>query len=149
MTAGFDEPVSSANDGSSTEGRFSPGRHCLLELGGCPAETLSDPAWLEHVLREAARAAGAHVIGALRHHFATQGVSVVCLLAESHISIHTWPESGHATADVYTCGTQCDPEQACQVLIDRLGAQQHRLRVIPREAPDEIPTDSAAHTARH
>jgi S-adenosylmethionine decarboxylase proenzyme len=59
-------------------------------------------------------------------------VSGVVVIAESHISIHTWPEYGYAAADVFTCGTSVNPEIAAEVLIDRLGSKNHSLTEIRR-----------------
>jgi S-adenosylmethionine decarboxylase len=83
--------------------REAVGQHALLDITG--ADRLDDPAFLEHVLRAAAEAAGAHVIGAHFHHFGPeQGVTGVLLLAESHISVHTWPERDLAAFDIFMCG---------------------------------------------
>lgn len=80
------------------------GQHALLDITG--ADQLDDPAFLEHVLRTAAQAAGAHVIGGHFHHFGpAQGVTGVLLLAESHISVHTWPERTLAAFDIFMCGS--------------------------------------------
>lgn len=80
------------------------GQHALLDIE-C-ADRLDEPAFLEQVLRAAAHAGGAHVIGAHFHHFGpAQGVTGVLLLAESHISVHTWPERKLAAFDVFMCGS--------------------------------------------
>jgi S-adenosylmethionine decarboxylase len=84
--------------------REAVGQHALLDITG--GDRLDDPAFLEHVLRTAAAAAGAHVIGAHFHHFGPeQGVTGVLLLAESHISVHTWPERDLAAFDIFMCGS--------------------------------------------
>jgi S-adenosylmethionine decarboxylase len=59
-------------------------------------------------------------------------------LAESHISIHTWPESGYAAVDVFTCGDHTMPERACQVLAAELSAGNHKLTSFRRETPSAI-----------
>ena len=63
--------------------------------------------------------------------FEPQGVTVLCLLSESHISIHTWPEEGKAAVDVYTCG-DCNPKIGCDIIIQQLYAQDHTLSYIER-----------------
>ncbi|KVN38886.1 adenosylmethionine decarboxylase [Burkholderia stagnalis] len=81
------------------------GSHVLADLGGVDAALLRDAARLEAVLTDAARRAGARVIGAHFHHFGGEhGVTGVVLLAESHITIHTWPEHGFAAVDAFMCG---------------------------------------------
>ncbi|MEB3296960.1 MAG: adenosylmethionine decarboxylase, partial [Cyanobacteriota bacterium] len=62
----------------------------------------------------------------------------LALLAESHISIHTWPESGYAAVDVFTCGDHTMPERACQVLAEELRAGSHKLTSFRRETPAAI-----------
>lgn len=83
----------------------SPGSHGLLDLYGCNAARLGDAAYLEAQLRDAAARAGATILAAHFHHFGeAAGVTGVLLLAESHISIHTWPEHGFAALDIFLCG---------------------------------------------
>ena len=62
----------------------------------------------------------------------------MALLAESHISIHTWPESGYAAVDVFTCGDHTMPEKACAVLAAELSANDHKLTSFRRETPPSI-----------
>ena len=83
------------------------GTHLLLDLWGATA--LDDPETIEQALREAATAAGATILHGHFHHFSPNGgVSGVLVLAESHISIHTWPERSFAAIDIFMCGA-CDP----------------------------------------
>jgi S-adenosylmethionine decarboxylase len=83
------------------------GTHLLLDLWG--ADNLEDSEQVEKVLSEAAEAAGATVLHAHIHRFESGGgVSGVVVLAESHISIHTWPERNFAALDIFMCGA-CDP----------------------------------------
>jgi S-adenosylmethionine decarboxylase len=65
-------------------------------------------------------------------------VTGLALLAESHISIHTWPENGYAAIDVFTCGDHTMPERACDVLRCALGAQHHQLKSFLRETPAAV-----------
>lgn len=62
----------------------------------------------------AAKAARATIMESAFHRFEPQGVSGTVILAESHISIHTWPEKGYAAMDFYTCGDHTDPWLACE-----------------------------------
>ncbi|WP_311267767.1 adenosylmethionine decarboxylase [Sphingobium sp. WCS2017Hpa-17] len=91
------------------------GRHLLADLYGCPV--LDDVALIETALRAAAESAGATVIGLHLHHFGEgQGVTGVALLAESHMSIHSWPEHGYAAVDIFLCGVRHDPAKALRTL---------------------------------
>jgi S-adenosylmethionine decarboxylase len=90
------------------------GTHLLLDLWG--AKNLTDPPTIDAVLRDAAEAAGATILHSHFHHFGPDGgVSGVLVLAESHISIHTWPERDFAAVDIFMCGA-CDPYRSLPVL---------------------------------
>jgi S-adenosylmethionine decarboxylase len=90
------------------------GMHLLVDLWG--ARNLTDPATIDRALSEAAEAAGATILHSHFHHFGPDGgVSGVVVLAESHISIHTWPERDFAAVDIFMCGA-CDPYKSLPVL---------------------------------
>jgi len=110
----------------------SVGMHCLLELYGCPKERLDQVEFVERELRAASEHAGATWLGQASHRFEPCGVTAVGLLAESHISMHTWPEIGYAAVDVFTCGDVAMPETACEYLVTAFGAERHTLARIPR-----------------
>jgi S-adenosylmethionine decarboxylase len=89
------------------DGEKFAGTHLLVDLWG--ATNLCDPELIDRALREAAEAAGATILHSHFHHFSPNGgVSGVLVLAESHISIHTWPERDFAAIDIFMCGA-CDP----------------------------------------
>jgi len=111
------------------------GKHCILELYNCDPSKLDDEAFLRTAITTAAKRAGATLLNLITHRFEPQGVTGLALLAESHISIHTWPESGYAAVDVFTCGDHTMPERACQVLMSELGAANHKLTSFRRETP--------------
>ena len=90
------------------------GKHIVCELSGCDAQSLTDLELVRSVMVSAAREANAEVMEVAFHRFMPQGVSGVVVIAESHLSIHTWPESGYAAMDFYTCGDHTDPWKACE-----------------------------------
>ena len=89
-------------------------------------------------LNRAAKLANATVLNLISNKFEPQGVTAIALLAESHISIHTWPESNYSAVDIFTCGQNMLPELASQYLIEALKAEEHFLRVILRNPPAEV-----------
>lgn len=105
--------------------------HVLLELWGCDEALLNDAAALERHLVEAARAARCEVLGALHHRFEPQGASAVVLVAESHLSIHTWPEHGYAAVDILTCGATL-PDAGVAALVARLKPREHVVERLER-----------------
>ncbi|HVZ06809.1 adenosylmethionine decarboxylase [Rhodopila sp.] len=90
------------------------GTHLLVDLWG--ATNLADPQHIDRALRNAAEAAGATILHGHFHHFSPNGgVSGVLVLAESHISIHTWPERDFAAIDIFMCGA-CNPYHSIPML---------------------------------
>ena len=117
-------------------------KHLLLELYKCDYEKLNDESFLRCLLNRAAKLANATVLNLIRNKFEPQGVTAIALLAESHISIHTWPESNYSAVDIFTCGQNIVPELASQYLIKALKAEEHSLRVIERNPPAEVLTQT-------
>ncbi len=113
-------------------------KHLLLELYKCDFEKLNDESYLRCTLNKAAKLANATVLNLISNKFEPQGVTAIALLAESHISIHTWPESNYSAVDIFTCGQNMTPELASQYLIKSLIAKEHSLRVIERNPPLSI-----------
>lgn len=108
------------------------GVHALADLKEADPHKLADGPWLEQVAIEAARLAGAKVLFAHTHGFGEgQGVAGVILLAESHLTFHTWPEHGAASLDAFMCG-ECRPAQALQYFARELGAALIDLRIVTR-----------------
>ena len=108
------------------------GKHLLLELRECNKEALDDIEFIRINLVTAAIAAGATVMGESFHKFSPQGVSGVVVIAESHVTIHTWPEYGYAAVDVFTCGSSVKPEVAADILVQKLDSKDHSMVVIER-----------------
>ena len=113
-------------------------KHLLLELYRCDYEKLNDESFLRCTLNRAAKLAKATVLNLISNKFEPQGVTAIALLAESHISIHTWPESNYSAVDIFTCGQNMLPELASQYLIEALKAEEHFLRVIDRNPPAAV-----------
>ena len=126
--------VSSKRHGPTEERRqvSTIGSHCILEMYECPAEVLDDLERIREALTEAATLAKSTLLSETAHRFEPQGVTALGLLAESHISVHPWPELGYAAADVFTCGEACDPEAACRHLQKALQAGRYDLHRMDR-----------------
>ena len=97
-------------------------RHILFTLKGCPYGLLNDEAHIRNVLANAATLSESTLIDISSHKFAPHGVTAVALLAESHISIHTWPEDEIAVCDVFTCGEKTSPRSAATYMYEAMGA---------------------------
>ena len=113
-------------------------KHFLLELYRCDYEKLNDESFLRCALNKAAKIANATVLNLISNKFQPQGVTAIALLAESHLSIHTWPEAHYSAVDIFTCGQNMKPEISCKYLIQALKAEEHFLRIINRNPPFEL-----------
>lgn len=99
------------------------GKHVLIELNDCDKDLLNDIEYLRVTLSDVACLIGATVIKDTFYQFTPQGVSGVVIIAESHISIHTWPEYNFAAVDVFTCGDVIEPKNAVKPLAEKLKAK--------------------------
>ena len=117
---------------------FYESKHFLLELYKCDFEKLNDESFLRCTLNNAAKLANAKVLNLISNKFEPQGVTAIALLAESHLSIHTWPEDHYSAVDIFTCGQNMKPDISCKYLIEALMAEEHFLRVINRNPPIKV-----------
>ena len=136
--SGAVSPTTSSTTATSQGTIDTVGKHCILELYNCDPAKLDDEAFLRTAITTAAKRAGATLLNLITHRFEPQGVTGLALLAESHISIHTWPESGYAAVDVFTCGDHTMPERACIVLSEELAAAHYKLKSFRRETPASV-----------
>ncbi len=108
------------------------GKHIIAELFECDSDILDNVNAIKESLLEAATASNSTVINYSFHRFKPYGVSGYVLIAESHISIHTWPEYGYAAVDVFTCGDKTNPRKGLEVLKNRLKAKRITVMEITR-----------------
>ena len=95
------------------------GRHVYGNLIGCPSKLLADEDYLKEVVVEAAKKGNMTLLDVKTWKIG-MGVSIVAVILESHITIHTWPEYGYATVDVYSCGSHTDPYKAFKYIVSKL-----------------------------
>lgn len=105
------------------------GAHLIIDL--YEASRLDDQAYIEETLKQCVDAAGATLLHIHLHPFEPTGVSGVAVLAESHISVHTWPECGYAAFDVFMCG-DARPERCVDILKDAFKPEQTRVSELLR-----------------
>ena len=107
------------------------GTHLIADLYGCRG--LDDQPLIEETLRAAVAAIGATLIGLRLHGFGDgHGVTGVAMLAESHLSIHTWPEHGYAAIDLFVCGRDRDLAAGIALIGERLSAERLEVRELQR-----------------
>lgn len=102
---------------------MSTGRHLILDLYDCDRQLLDNYAGLQELLETALRMSNATILRIIGEKFKPQGVTLLALLAESHASIHTWPELGYAAIDLYTCGDKTNTQKAAEFLKQKLKAE--------------------------
>jgi S-adenosylmethionine decarboxylase len=118
------------------------GRHLLVELYGCDPELLKKVDAVREILVTAAKACKATVVDVAFHEFTPFGVSGVVVIAESHLSIHTWPEYRYAAVDIFTCGGSIKPEQAVRHIADRFHCAHPSIVEVKRgimPGPEPLP----------
>jgi S-adenosylmethionine decarboxylase proenzyme len=109
------------------------GKHVILELHDCDRKCLSNCEFLRATLLEACRRAGATILGNSFHVFSPyDGVSGVIIIAESHLSIHTWPEYSYAAVDIFACGNSLHPDRAVEFMVKELKAGNHSIIELER-----------------
>lgn len=111
------------------------GQHVILDLYGINRTQLTNPELIESVMLNVAKELKATVLQSHLHHFGEDlGVTGVLLLAESHMSIHTWPEAGFAAIDIFMCGDK-DMNQAIQLFIQAFAPTEYDVKIIQRGKP--------------
>jgi S-adenosylmethionine decarboxylase proenzyme len=113
------------------------GHQILIEMYGCDARILTDSAMLESTVTRAATEAGATVVNTVFHNFAPSGISGAVIIAESHITVHTWPEFSYAAVDVFTCGETIDARAVMALLVKFFAARDYAARSFDRGIPSE------------
>ncbi len=108
------------------------GRHVIAEMWDCNIDKLNDMGLIEQVFVNAALKAGAEIREVAFHKFAPYGVSGVVIISESHLTIHSFPEHGYASIDVYTCGDLIDPNVATDFIAEALESKKCEKVEVPR-----------------
>ena len=107
------------------------GRHLLVEMWDCDSR-IDDVETIGRAIEEAVVAIGATLVQSHVHRYSPQGVTGLAVLAESHLSLHSWPEYGYLAADVFTCGTLTIPRRAVAVFEDIFAPGRIEVREIER-----------------
>ncbi len=108
------------------------GIQILLDLKQCDRNVLDDMPYIREALVTVAEETGATIVGQSFHKFDPVGVTGILAIAESHISIHTWPEYGYAAVDIFTCSDNFKARQAAEFLIQRFGCKEPSIVEIRR-----------------
>ena len=111
---------------------YALGKHILVDLRDCSPEILRELDQVKDALVQAAKEASATVVDFSFHEFNPFGISGMVIIAESHLSIHTWPEYNFAAADIFTCGDVIDPTRAANYLIERFQSKNPTVMEMKR-----------------
>ncbi len=120
-----------------TSTRTDFGKHYLIDYSHCDSEIIKFLSTVRETLLRAVRDCGATLIDSQFHQFEPFGVSGVVLIAESHLSVHTWPEDGFAAADIFTCG-EMNPDVAIDRIQRDFKAQDVSVKVLVRGRLEEF-----------
>ena len=108
------------------------GKQILIELYGCNESLINDKQYIENIMLKAAEVGNATIVGSNFHRFNPYGVSGVVVIAESHLSIHTWIEYKYVALDVFTCSDKIDTNKMVKFLIDSIENERHEIKEIKR-----------------
>ncbi len=111
---------------------MSNGRHLILDLYNCDPGILDDYEELQRLLEASLVMAKANILRIIGEKFKPQGVTLLALLAESHASIHTWPQLGYCAIDLYTCGDTTQTHKAAEFLKQKLKAKISEQKELKR-----------------
>lgn len=117
---------------------MSNGRHLILDLYDCDQQLLDNYDELQRLMETALQMSNATIVRIIGEKFQPQGVTLLALLAESHCSIHTWPEIGYAAVDLYTCGDTTNSHKAAQFLKQKLKANNAKEQELVRSTTLEL-----------
>ena len=127
-------------------------RHILFTLKGCSSVLIDDESYIRDVVYHASVQCNSTLLALNSHKFDPQGVTCVAMLAESHISIHTWPEKSLAVCDVFTCGDHTDPQLAVDYMKKMFRSQEITSNTFIRPmdgTPQQLDTGGAACALEH
>ncbi len=111
---------------------YALGTHLLVELRECSTKILGNLKEIQDVLITAAKVADATIVEVVFHKFSPFGISGMIVIAESHLSIHTWPEYEYAAVDIFTCGNALKPEKAVEYLIEKFQSKNPSVVEVKR-----------------
>ena len=120
------------------------GKHLIVELYECNVERVNDVVQVERIVTEAVKLSKATIVQPVFHQFSPHGVSGVVVIAESHFSIHTWPEYGYCALDIFTCGDQIDSDASLEFLKREFQAKNMSVMEIKRGTLD-VPSQELRH----
>lgn len=107
--------------------------HIIVDFNECNPKILDNYDLIDSILRKALERNGFNVLSANSHKFEPQGVTALYLLTESHLSIHTWPETGYAAVDLFTCGAN-SPEEAVKFIKKKLECKRGDYVLLERRS---------------
>lgn len=134
---------------------YALGSHLLIELKDCNPEILKSLENVKDIMVSAAKEARATIVDVSFREFQPFGISGIVVIAESHLTIHTWPEYGYAAVDIFTCGETLRPETAASYLVKRLecknpsivelkrGILSHENEKLPHKISAISPSDTS------
>jgi S-adenosylmethionine decarboxylase proenzyme len=107
------------------------GQHYLIDFVGCDSKLIALVEPTREIVLRAAKECGATIVDDRFHQFQPFGVSGVVLIAESHISVHTWPENGFVAVDIFTCG-EMEPQVAIDIMRKDFMATETTVKIVVR-----------------
>ena len=108
------------------------GKHALADIYDIYSDAIDDIEKIKALLTEACAEANLNIVEFKFHKFEPYGLSGICILKESHLAIHTWPEYSFASVDAFTCGNKMNPKEACEIIARKLNSDNADIRLFDR-----------------
>ncbi len=109
--------------------------HYMLDFFGVDSKKLNDIKLCRKIIEDACGIAGCTILNIMEHKFEPHGLTIACILSESHCTIHTWPESNYCAIDIYGCGDS-NLKEAVDCFVARLMPGNHSIKLIKRGDED-------------
>lgn len=123
------------------DGQLKLGEHFICDLSGCDRALLLDPDRARDLFTQAVRDSGLTIVSEGFYRFSPHGFTCFLLLAESHASLHAWPEYGYCAIDLFTCSLTLDIRPLAEKLQMLLGSERCDVRIVDRLAEVMIPAE--------
>ena len=108
------------------------GKHAIADIYDIYSDAIDDIEKIKVLLSEACKEANLNIVEFKFHKFEPYGLSGICILKESHLAIHTWPEYSFASVDAFTCGSKMNPENVCEIIARKLNSDHVDIKTFDR-----------------
>ena len=108
------------------------GRQAIADIKVVNDDKIDNIKYIEKLMDETVKEANLHVVDKIIYKFKPIGISAVYILAESHFTLHTWPEKNYVAVDIFTCGETINPSKDCEIISKKFNSKEYNIKEIER-----------------